>query len=79
NNGSTWISQLVDTIIVNSIFLRFGLGMDWAPIVGIIGANYVVKILLAMIDTPLIYAARIALERWLGIPHEPGRARAPLE
>ncbi|MEM9380704.1 MAG: queuosine precursor transporter [Planctomycetota bacterium] len=79
NNGSTWISQLVDTIIVNSIFLRFGLGMDWAPIVGIIAANYVVKILLALVDTPLIYAARIALERWLGIAHEPGRARAPLE
>ena len=74
NNGSTWISQLVDTIIVNSIFLRFGLGMDWAPIVGIIGANYVVKILLAMIDTPLIYAARIALERWRA--EEPEQARA---
>ena len=28
-NGSTWISQLVDTIIVNSIFLRFGLDLEW--------------------------------------------------
>ncbi|MEM6674707.1 MAG: queuosine precursor transporter [Planctomycetota bacterium] len=78
NNGSTWISQLVDTIIVNSIFLRFGLGMEWGPIVAIIAANYVVKVLLAIIDTPLIYAARIALERWLGIRHDASRGSAPL-
>ena len=32
NNGSTWISQLVDTIIVNSIFLRFGLDLEWKVI-----------------------------------------------
>ena len=29
NNGSTGISQLVDTIIVNGIFLRWGLEMEW--------------------------------------------------
>jgi uncharacterized PurR-regulated membrane protein YhhQ (DUF165 family) len=69
----------VDTIIVNSIFLRFGLGMAWGPIVGIIAANYVVKIVLAAIDTPLIYAARIGLEKWLGIAHDAARSRAPLE
>ena len=78
NNGSTWISQLVDTIIVNSIFLRFGLGMDWEPIIAIIVANYVVKIMLAMIDTPLIYLARMGIEKWLGIEHDPARAQAPL-
>lgn len=77
NNGSTWISQLVDTIIVNSIFLRFGLGMEWEPIGAIIVANYLVKILMALIDTPLIYAARAGLERWLGIQPDPNRASAP--
>ncbi len=79
NNGSTWISQLVDTIIVNSIFLRWGLGLDWDNIVAIIIASYLAKILIAAIDTPLIYASRAGLEKWLGIPHDPARASAPLE
>lgn len=78
NNGSTWISQLVDTSIVNSIFLRFGLGLEWGPIMAIIAANYVVKVMLAVIDTPLIYASRMGLEKWLGIEHDPSRADAPL-
>ncbi len=78
NNGSTWISQLVDTTIVNSIFLRFGLDMQWPTIGGIIVANYVVKILFAAVDTPLIYLSRGALERWLGIEHDPERTEAPL-
>lgn len=78
NNGSTWISQLVDTIIVNSIFLRWGLDMEWPAIGGIIVANYLVKLLLAAIDTPLIYLSRLWLERWLGIEHDPERREAPL-
>ena len=65
-------------MIVNSIFLYFGLHKEWPEIWGIIVANYLVKIMLALIDTPLIYAARMGLERWLGIAHDPGRAHAPL-
>jgi len=79
NNGSTWISQLVDTIIVNSIFLRWGLGLEWGPIGAIIVASYLAKILIAAFDTPLIYLSRRWLEKWLGIPHDPSRASAPLE
>ncbi|MEC8493637.1 MAG: queuosine precursor transporter [Planctomycetota bacterium] len=79
NNGSTWISQLVDTIIVNSIFLRFGLDLEWGVIGSIIVASYFAKLLIAALDTPLIYASRAALERWLGIPHDPARRSAPLE
>lgn len=79
NNGSTWISQLVDTIIVNSIFLRFGLELEWGVIWSIIVASYFAKLLIAALDTPLIYASRAALERWLGIPHDPTRSSAPLE
>lgn len=78
NNGSTWMSQMVDTAIVNSIFLRFGLGMEWGAIGAIIVANYFVKLVIAAVDTPLIYLARAVLERWLGIEQDPGRASAPL-
>lgn len=77
NNGSTWISQLVDTTIVNSIFLPF-LNVPWPEIWLIIAASYVAKLMIAALDTPLIYASRAGLERLLGIPHDPDRAEAPL-
>ncbi|MCP3917538.1 MAG: queuosine precursor transporter [bacterium] len=78
NNGSTWISQLVDTIIVNTIFLHFHFRMAWSNIVQIIVATYLCKVLLALLDTPLIYLGRIWVERFLGIEHDAERARAPL-
>ena len=55
NNVSTMFSQLIDTIIVNSIFLGFGMGIDFPIIVNIIIANYLIKIIFAAIDTPLVY------------------------
>ncbi|MEZ6015739.1 MAG: queuosine precursor transporter [Planctomycetota bacterium] len=78
NNGSTWISQLADTIIVNSIFLRGFFGFEWSVIAAIIWANYLVKLVMAALDTPVLYILRGALERWLGIAHDPGRGHAPL-
>ena len=42
NNGSTMISQLVDTIIVNSIFLGFGpYDLTWGDIGGIIVIDFI--------------------------------------
>jgi len=55
NNMSTTLSQLVDTIIVNVIFLHFYWKMDWAAIGGIIVAVYVLKAFMAAIDTPVCY------------------------
>ena len=55
NNISTIFSQLVDTIIVNSIFLYFGLNLDWDVILKIIIASYIFKILIAIFDTPFVY------------------------
>jgi queuosine precursor transporter len=77
NNGSTWISQLVDTTIVNSIFLPY-LGLSWDQIWTIIVASYVAKLMIAALDTPLIYLSRAGLERLLALPHDPARAEAPL-
>ncbi len=72
NNASTMVSQLVDTIIVNSIFLGFGLGLDWDLVAKIIVANYVFKLLIAVIDTPFIYLGVWAVRRQ--IADRPGRA-----
>ena len=55
NNISTIFSQLVDTIIVNSIFLYFGLNLSWDIILKIIIASYIFKILIAIFDTPFVY------------------------
>tara|TARA_X000000950_G_scaffold261673_1_gene332151 strand:- start:3081 stop:3779 length:699 start_codon:yes stop_codon:yes gene_type:complete len=55
NNLSTMVSQLIDTIIVNSIFLGYGMGLDSNIIIQIIIANYLVKLFFAAVDTPLVY------------------------
>jgi queuosine precursor transporter len=84
NNGSTLVSQLVDTIIVNAVFLHFGKGFGpangwtWERIGDVIVAVYLCKVVLALVDTPLIYLARGWMERFLGIEHDPSRGRAPL-
>ena len=55
NNISTMFSQLIDTIIVNTIFLYFGLNLQWDIIIKIIIASYIFKIIIAAFDTPLVY------------------------
>ncbi|MEX1023818.1 MAG: queuosine precursor transporter [Planctomycetota bacterium] len=77
NNGSTAISQLVDTIIVNGVFLTFGFGMAPADVAGVIVAVYLVKLVLALLDTPLIYLGRSLLARFFGLTNTDWR-EAPL-
>ena len=55
NNISTMVSQLIDTIIVNTIFLYFGMGLSFEIIYKIIIANYIIKLIFAAIDTPIVY------------------------
>ena len=66
NNGSTMISQLVDTVVVNSIFLSFGLGLPWDIVAKVIVAAYVFKLVFAAIDTPFIYLGAALLRRYIG-------------
>ncbi len=78
NNGSTIISQLVDTFIVNGIFLRWGLGMEWETILEVILWVYLCKVAIALSDTPFIYAGRAVLNRCFGIEREGPPISAPL-
>jgi uncharacterized integral membrane protein (TIGR00697 family) len=55
NNGSTWISQLVDTIVVNSILFYIGFGMDFMVGVEIMVTIYLYKVAIAAMDTPFVY------------------------
>jgi uncharacterized integral membrane protein (TIGR00697 family) len=65
NNGSTMVSQLADTVIVNSIFLGFGLGLPWDIVGKIIVAVYLFKIGMAALDTPLIYLGVALLRSYI--------------
>ena len=55
NNGSTWISQLVDTFIVNSILFYWGFGWEFWQGISVMMTIYFYKLILAVLDTPLIY------------------------
>lgn len=66
NNGSTWVSQLVDTAIVNSILFYIGFGMEFWQGVTIMVTIYLHKVLLAALDTPLIYLAVWGVKRLIG-------------
>ena len=66
NNASTWVSQLVDTAIVNSILFYLGFGMEFWQGVGIMVTIYLHKILLAALDTPLIYLGVWWVRRIIG-------------
>ncbi len=67
NNGSTWISQLVDTAVVNSILFYVGFGMEFMVGVKIMATIYVYKLAIAAVDTPLIYAGVYGIKRLLGV------------
>jgi hypothetical protein len=63
--GSTVVSQLIDTVVFQSI--------AWAGVLPpgvitrIILTSYVVKLLVAVGLTPIIYGVHALLERWLGL------------
>ena len=62
NNGSTWISQLIDSVVfsilaflVLPILFPSAEALPFDIVVGIIISTYFLKILVAAIDTPFIY------------------------
>lgn len=66
NNGSTIISQLVDTAIVNSILFYLGFGMAFWDGVGIMATIYAYKVVFALCDTPFMYLGVWLIKRALG-------------
>ncbi|PCJ55018.1 MAG: hypothetical protein COA79_21270 [Planctomycetota bacterium] len=55
NNGSTMISQLFDTFIVNSFLFYWAFGWGFMQGIEVMGVIYLYKLAIALIDTPLIY------------------------
>lgn len=74
NNGSTVVSQLVDSALVNFIVLDLWFRFDGNPkttpfafttIVTIVFTQYIFKAIIAILDTPLVYLAVYYLKKWL--------------
>ena len=64
--GSTVMSQLVDTIVIT--FIAWTGLLPMGTIVGMIVTSYLVKLVIAIGLTPVIYAAHTTVERLLHIP-----------
>jgi len=55
NNGSTFVSQIVDTVIIDLLFLWWGLKMPIAEVFSIMLFSYAYKVFFSMACTPLFY------------------------
>jgi uncharacterized integral membrane protein (TIGR00697 family) len=64
--GSTLVSQLIDSFVV--LFIAFYLLGNWTLLlvvqVGVV--NYIAKLILAVMLTPLLYVAHTAIDNYLG-------------
>jgi len=70
NNASTMISQFIDTVTVNTIFLYKNPTVftgDFSDLMGIIWGVYVFKVVIAALDTPLCYLGVWFVERMTGV------------
>lgn len=61
NNGSTWTSQLADTVIF--CFLAFFGVYEIKVLCGIVLSTYVLKIIVAAIDTPFLYLTKYIVRK----------------
>lgn len=70
NNASTMISQFIDTFTVNTIFLYKNSTVftgNFGDLMGIILGVYVLKVVIAALDTPLCYLGVWFVERTTGM------------
>lgn len=63
--GSTMVSQLIDTFVVQFIGLWLPGVLSWGQFVGGASASYVYKLLIAVAVTPLIYLIHHGVDRYL--------------
>lgn len=68
NNGSTCVAQIVDTVMIDLIFLWWGLGMTMSQVAPIMLFSYVYKALFSVACTPIFYFLVFLIRgRWQSI------------
>ncbi|MBA2728738.1 MAG: queuosine precursor transporter [Parachlamydiaceae bacterium] len=63
NNGSVWISQGVDTVIIDIVYLYWGLGMSWADVAPIMALSLIYKSAFSVVNTPVLYLCVYLVKR----------------
>lgn len=66
NNFSTFSSQFVDTFTVLFLLCSFG-KIEWSLFGGLLLSGFLFKVLVAALDTPLLYAAVYGLRKRFGL------------
>ena len=64
--GSTLVSQLLDSFVVLIVAFKIGADWSWALILAVGLNNYVYKVFIAIVLTPLIYLAHSFIDGYLG-------------
>jgi uncharacterized integral membrane protein (TIGR00697 family) len=64
--GSTIVSQFIDSYVV--LFIAFYFGADWsaATVLKVGTVNYIYKLSVAVLLTPVLYAVHAGIDRYLG-------------
>lgn len=75
STGSTAASQLIDSVVVVGIAFWGVFPLD--ALLKMIGVGYLMKLLVAVALTPVIYALHALLHRKLGLEEAPASAAAP--
>jgi len=86
--GSTLLSQIVDTVTINVIFWNWTAAADptsflgvmtpegrWGWVFAKVGREYLIKVLVAILLTPVVYLLHGMIIRWLGIQPEAHETR----
>jgi uncharacterized integral membrane protein (TIGR00697 family) len=73
--GSTILSQMVDTVTINVFFGKVTAGWTWAFIGAKCVREYGIKLVVAILLTPFVYAVHGIVVRWLHIEPEGHEAR----
>lgn len=66
NNASTFTSQFVDTFTVLFLLCSFGV-IEWKYFGGLLLNGYLFKVLIAALDTPIIYVVVWWMRRYFGL------------
>ena len=61
NNGSTLISQIINTVVFNVI--AFAGMYDTPTLISIIVSGYLIYVVTSLLDTPIVYLARLMKEK----------------
>jgi queuosine precursor transporter len=72
--GSTLLSQIVDTVVINVIFWRWATTRDYSWIFQKCGREYLIKVVVALALTPAVYALHALVTGWLGLKPAPVEA-----